>query len=665
MSDLERIQELRKRINRYDYEYYVLANPSISDYEYDQLMKELEALEQKHPEWITPDSPTQRVSGQPTGAFATVRHRYPMLSLANTYSKEEFLEFDQRVRTILGNNDYEYVTELKIDGVAVSLLYENGLFVRGATRGDGLQGDDITVNLRTIRSLPLRILEQDAIPASFEVRGEVYLPRKTFEEINRKREAEGEALFANPRNAAAGSLKLLDPQEVARRRLQLFVYYFFSEDTSNNPDTHFESLKRLQEYGFPVNPHYSLCKNTNEVFRYLDEWDQKRQNLPYEIDGVVIKVNSIAQQNILGSTAKSPRWAIAYKFKAEQATTRLHKVTWQVGRTGIVTPVAELEPVFLAGTTVSRATLHNVDEIARKDIREGDVVRIEKGGDIIPKVVEVVTEKRGKDSKPLEIPQKCPVCGTILQRIEDEAAIRCPNKNCPEQIKRRIEHFAGRNAMDIEGLGTSLVDVLVEKGLIRDVADIYRLKAEQISKLERMGEKSADNLIRAIERSKKQPLHRLLFGLGIPYIGINSARILSRYFKSLKALSSAGYEELEQIDGIGSIMARSIIDFFADPQNKELIEKFEHLGLNLTSVEAESAEGKLTGKTFVLTGTLKGMSRNECSELIIRHGGKVASSVSKNTDFVLAGENPGSKLQKARQLGIPVLTQEEFLKMIE
>ena len=666
MSDLERIQELRRLINQYDYEYYVLANPSISDYKYDQLMKELEALEKKHPEWIRPDSPTQRVSGQPTEAFATVRHRYPMLSLANTYSKEDFREFDQRVRAALGKDTmYEYVTELKIDGVAVSLLYENGRFVQGATRGDGLQGDDITTNLRTIRSLPLRIREENSFPDSFEVRGEVYLSRQVFDEINKRREAEGEPLFANPRNAAAGSLKLLDPKEVARRRLQLFVYYFYTVDNAFVLQTHLQSLQRLEAYGFPVNPHYRLCNNYTEVFEYMEEWEEKRKTLPYETDGVVIKVNSIAQQNILGSTAKSPRWAIAFKFKAEQAETRLNKVTWQVGRTGIVTPVAELEPVFLAGTTVSRATLHNVDEIARKEIREGDIVRIEKGGDIIPKIVEVIKEKRTADSLPLSIPNHCPVCGTPLQRAEDEAAIRCPNKRCPEQIKRRIEHFAGRNAMDIEGLGTSLVELLVKEGLINDVSDIYSLKADKISSLERMGEKSAENLLKSIEKSKQQPLHRLIFALGIPFIGINSARILSKRFKSLKKLSEASFDELEKIDGIGSKMAQSIIDFFADAENKKLLDKLERQGLNLSESETESRGEALAGKTFVLTGTLEGLSRKECNELIIRNGGQVSSAVSKNTDYVLAGENPGSKLQKAKQLGISIITLDELKAMIK
>ncbi len=666
MSDLERINELRRLINQYDYEYYVLANPSISDYDYDQLMKELEELEKKHPQWITPDSPTQRVSGQPTEAFATVRHRYPMLSLANTYSKEEFNEFDRRVAAALGpQTEFEYVTELKIDGVAVSLLYENGLFIRGATRGDGLQGDDITTNLRTVRSLPLRIRETSSFPASFEVRGEVYLSRKVFDGINKKRGEEGEALFANPRNAAAGSLKLLDPREAAKRRLQLFVYYFYTEESVFVPQTHLQSLQRLEAYGFPVNPHYRLCKNRQQVFQYVEEWDKKRQSLPYEIDGVVIKVNSVRQQNVLGSTAKSPRWAIAFKFKAEQAETRLNKVTWQVGRTGIVTPVAELEPVFLAGTTVSRATLHNVDEIARKDIREGDIVRIEKGGDIIPKIVEVVKDKRSPQSLPLAVPTSCPACATPLIRVEDETAIRCPNKQCPEQIKRRIEHFAGRNAMDIEGLGTSLVEALVDKRLLKDVSDIYTLKSKDVSALERMGEKSAKNLMRAIERSKQQPLHRLIFALGIPYIGINSARILSNHFKSLKALSEASLEELERIDGIGGIMAQSIIDFFADSENKKLLERLERMGLTMSESETESSSGTLNGKSFVLTGTLEGISRTEASELIVKHGGRVISSVSKNTDYVLAGENPGSKLQKAMQLGVPVISLNDLKAMIE
>lgn len=661
-----RIEELRKKIRQYDYEYYVLAQPSVSDFEYDLLMKELEELERQHPELITPDSPTQRVSGEPTKEFPTVQHRYPMLSLANTYNDQEFLEFDQRVRSGLPPGaKVEYVAELKIDGVAVSLLYENGLLIRGATRGDGFQGDDITNNIRTIRSVPLKIMVEDEFPASFEVRGEVYLPKESFEAINRRRAQEGENLFANPRNAAAGTLKLQDARQVAERRLELFTYYYFTEERTFLRPTHLENLELLKRFGFPVNPHFRLCRDIQQVLEYVREWEEKRDQLPYEIDGVVVKVNSLEQQNILGATAKSPRWAIAFKFKAQQAESRIKKVTWQVGRTGIVTPVAELEPVQLAGTTVSRATLHNPDEIERKDIREGDYVFVEKGGDIIPKVVAVNLKKRTPDIKPLEIPKVCPVCGTKLVRVEGEAALRCPNEACPEQVMRRIEHFASRDAMDIEGLGTALVQSLVQNGLLKDVADIYRLNAEDVAALERMGDKSAQNLMEAIERSKSKPFDRFIFALGIPYIGSTAAKILARKFPSIQALQNATREQLEQVDGIGEKMAQSIVEFFRDPKNKKLIERLRQEGLTMEAATEAASGDTLKGKTFVLTGTLPDLSRKEASELIEQHGGKVSSSVSKNTGFVVAGENPGSKLEKAKKLGVPIIDQAELLKMIK
>jgi len=661
-----RIEALRKKIRQYDYEYYVLARPSISDFEYDQLMKELEELERRHPELVTPDSPTQRVSGQPTKEFPTVRHKYPMLSLANTYNAQEFLEFDRRVRSGLpAGSNVEYVAELKIDGVAVSLIYENGALIRGVTRGDGIQGDDITNNIRTIRSIPLRIITENDSPYSFEVRGEVYLPKKSFEAINQKRAQEGENLFANPRNAAAGTLKLQDARQVAERRLEMFSYYYFTKESAYLRPTHLENLELLKSFGFPVNPHYRLCRDIQQVLAFVDEWEEKRDQLPYEIDGVVVKVNALEQQNLLGATAKSPRWAIAFKFKAQQAESRIKKITWQVGRTGIVTPVAELEPGQLAGTTVSRATLHNPDEIARKDIREGDYVFVEKGGDIIPKVVAVNLKKRGPDVRPLEIPSMCPVCGAHLVRVEGEAALRCPNASCPEQVMRRIEHFASRDAMDIEGLGTALVQALVNNGLLKDVADIYDLKPEDVAALERMGEKSAENLMAAIERSKSKPFDRLIFALGIPYIGSTAAKILVRRFPSMDALRSATQEELEAVDGIGTIMARSIVEFFKDEKNLKLIDRLKKAGLTMHSEQPEEREGALSGMTFVLTGTLPDLSRKEASDLIEKHGGKVSSSVSKNTSYVLAGENPGSKLDKAKKLGIPVIDEATLLKMIE
>ncbi len=659
----KRIKELRKLIEKYDYEYYVLAQPSISDYEYDQLMKELETLEKAHPEFITPDSPTQRVSGQPIKEFPTVVHRKPMLSLSNTYSETEFREFDRRVRSALAGQQVEYVAELKIDGLAVSLIYENGRFSLGATRGDGIQGDDITPNLRTIRAIPLRV-KGDNIPPLFEVRGEVYMPKKAFARLNQEREEQGETLFANPRNAAAGSLKLQDPKLVARRGLSFWAYYLDSDTPGFLADTHYENMLKLREMGFPVNPNMRLCQTLDNVFDYFKEWEKKRDSLPYEIDGVVVKVNDLRQQEFLGSTAKSPRWAIAYKFKAIQVETVLERIVWQVGRTGIVTPVAELRPVQLAGTTVSRATLHNVDEIMRKDIHEGDYVYLEKGGDIIPKVVGVNKEKRKGKPKPVEIPKTCPVCGTPLIRLEGEVAIRCPNLNCPAQIKRRIEHFASRGAMDIEGMGTALVDMLVDKGLIKSFADIYHLKKDEVAKLERMGEKSAQNLLTAIERSKQQPLDRLIFALGIPYIGSTAAKILANRFKSLQALMNASYEELEQIEGIGEKMAQSIVEFFKNEQNRKVIDELIKAGVRTEAEEQEKQGTELEGKIFVLTGTLPHLKRTEAAKLIEKHGGKVASSVSRKTSFVLAGEDPGSKYDKAKQLGVPIIDEETFLRMI-
>ena len=667
MNDQERVEELKKKIQQYDYEYYVLAQPSIDDFTYDMLMKELEAIEAAHPELITPDSPTQRVSGQPVPSFETVVHARPMLSLSNTYNQAELADFDRRVReTLAPGETVEYVTELKIDGVAISLHYEQGLLKRAVTRGDGVQGDDITANIKTIRSVPLRAASHASFPQQFEVRGEVYLPKQSFEEINRKRQEEEETLFANPRNAAAGSLKLQDARIAAQRKLALFAYYLLTDSADALRPTHSANLEWLKEMGFPVNPHYRVCQSIREVFDFVNEWETKRPELPYEIDGVVIKVNALHQQERLGATAKSPRWAIAYKFKAEQAETRLHKVVWQVGRTGAVTPVAELEPVQLAGTTVSRATLHNPDEIERKDIREGDMVAIEKGGDIIPKIIRVNLHRRPPESQPLAIPSRCPSCGKPLSRVEDEAALRCPNPNCPEQVMRRIEHFAGRNAMDIEGLGTALVEALVTKGLLNTAADIYTLKKEELSGLERMGEKSAENLLAAIEQSKEQPLHRLIFALGIPFIGATASKILSQTFHSLSALSQATPDKLETVEGIGSKMAESIISWFANPLNQELIRALQSAGLRMEEdVESAAQPKPFMGKTFVLTGTLTGMSRRQAAEWIESLGGKVSNSVSSKTDYLLAGEKPGSKLDKARKLGVKVVDLKKLEAMAE
>lgn len=664
MNIEERIKELRKLIEKYDYEYYVLAQPSVSDYEYDQLVKELEALEKAHPELITPDSPTQRVSGQPIKEFPTVVHRKPMLSLSNTYNDGEFRDFDKRVRSALKGQHVEYVAELKIDGLAVSLIYENGRFVRGATRGDGVQGDDITPNLRTIRAIPLRVQGKNIAPL-FEVRGEVYMPKKAFLRLNQEREEQGEPVFANPRNAAAGSLKLQDPRLVFKRGLSLWAYYLLDSDTPGFVQPkHYDNLLKLRELGFPVNPNFILCQTLDDVFEFVRKWEEKRDTLPYEIDGIVIKLNDLKQQEQLGSTAKNPRWAIAFKFKAIQAETLLERIVWQVGRTGIVTPVAELHPVQLAGTTVSRATLHNVDEIKRKDIHEGDWVFIEKGGDIIPKVVGVNKDKRKRPPKPVEIPKTCPACGTPLIRLEDEVAIRCPNLQCPAQIKRRIEHYASRGAMDIEGLGTALVEMLVDKGMIKNFTDLYYLKQEELAKLERMGEKSAQNLLDAIQRSKQQPLDRMIFALGIPYIGSTAAKILAKRYKSLQALMEAPYEELEMVEGVGPKMARSIVEFFKSEQNRKVIAELVKVGVRTEVGKEETRGSELTEKVFVLTGTLPHLKRSKAEKLIEKHGGKVSSSVSKNTSYVLAGEDPGSKYTKAKQLGIPIIDEQRFLQMI-
>lgn len=665
MNVQERINELKTKIQRFDYEYYTLARPSVSDYEYDQLMKELEALEAEHPELVTADSPTQRVSGEATKNFPSVKHQFPMLSLSNTYSSADFAGFDNRVKSLLNAHEkYEYICELKIDGVAVSLLYENGLLIRGATRGDGTQGDDITNNIRTIRTVPLKILQSRGFPEKFEVRGEVYMPKDSFAMINEQRAADGEQPFANPRNAAAGTLKLQDAKTVAQRNLDIFCYQFFSQDEQAGNKNHDQNLDFLKSCGFPVNPNWKKCSDIDEVLDYVMHWEQNRAALPYEIDGVVVKINAVEQQKRLGNTAKSPRWAIAYKFKAERAESRIEKITWQVGRTGIVTPVAELAAVQLAGTTVARATLHNPDEIRRKDIREGDYVYIEKGGDIIPKVVEVDSEKRSPQSKPYVIPEKCPACNTRLVRVEDEAALRCPNYYCSDQIKRRIEHFASRGAMDIEGLGSALVELLVDEGLIKDVADIYTLKSTRVAGLQRMAEKSAANLLAAIEKSKTQPLWRLIFALGIPFIGKTAAKMLSAVFNSIHSLREASYEELIAIDGVGEKMARSIAHFFADNKNRLLLKRLEEAGVRMHEEPEKKESDLLEGAAFVLTGTLPTLSRSRATELIEKHGGRVVSSVSKNTRFVLAGEKAGSKLQKARQLQVQIISEDDFMKMI-
>ena len=661
----KKIENLRNEIRKHDYYYYVLAEPRISDFDYDQLIKDLEKLENENPRLITQDSPTQRVGGQPTKDFAPVNHRTSMLSLANTYSESELRDFDRRVRSNLPDGeDSDYVAELKIDGLAVSLIYENGKFIQGATRGDGIQGDDITPNLKTIRSLPLTILSGDRLNGVFEVRGEVYMPRNSFNKLNQQRMDNEEPLFANPRNAAAGSLKLQDPRDVAARKLALFCYQIHVYSGSFHLSDHISGLKNLEKMGFPVNRQYKHCPSIDAVLDFCRQWESQRESLPYDIDGVVIKCNNLEHQKLLGTTAKNPRWAISFKFKAREAETILKEIKWQVGRTGVVTPVAILEPVALAGTTVARATLHNPNEIERKDIRTNDHVLIEKGGDIIPKIIKVIREKRKSNSHPYQIPAFCPVCGQPLARNEEEAVLRCMNFYCQAQIYRRIEHFASRNAMDIEGLGSAVVKALVDFSLIKDCADLYFLKEKDITNLERMGDKSAGNLCVSIEKSKKRNLDKIIYALGIPLVGSSAARLLANRYGSVKSLMQAGVEELAGINGIGDKMADSVHAFFALENNCNIIEKLELAGVQMKQDVRSLEVGSLSGQTFVLTGMLERYTREQAADLIRSRGGNVSSSVSKKTDYLVAGDNAGSKLAKARNLGLAILTENEFLSLL-
>ncbi len=662
----KRILELIKEIRYHDHRYYVLSDPEITDLEYDMLYKELERLENENPDLIQPDSPTRRVGSDLQNEFKPVPHRYPMLSLANTYNESELWDFDRRVKEGLPPGEkVEYVVEYKIDGLSVSLRYENNLLSVAATRGDGTTGEDVTLNVKTIKSVPLSI-HRDAlpggVPSSFEVRGEAYMEKAVFERLNNERTARGEKIFANPRNLASGTLKLLDPSESAKRPLQIFTYYFMSPESPNQ--SQFEVLHYLQKLGFRVNSAYRLCQNIEEVLEYCHELEVKRDDLPYEVDGVVIKVNSFRQQEILGSIAKSPRWACAFKFKAKQAKTILHSITWQVGRTGAITPVAELEPVFLAGSTISRATLHNFDEISRKDIRKGDTVIIEKGGDVIPKVVSVVLEERPESSTPELPPAVCPVCGTEVFRPGNEVAFYCENGECAAQIKGRIEHFASRGAMDIEGLGSSITELFVELGFLKTYADIYRLyeRELELKMMERFGEKSIDNLLKKIEESKKRPFHKVLFALGIRYVGAGAAKKLADHFGSLDSLMNAGREEITAVYEIGDSIAGSVRQFFSDAHNLHLIAELKKAGLNFEAEKRdEVADNFFKNRLFVLTGTLSRLKRDDAADKIASLGGKTASSVSKNTDYVIAGESAGSKLDKAQKLGVKVIDEETFI----
>ncbi|MBF8293781.1 MAG: ligA [Bacteroidetes bacterium] len=665
-SIVKRFEGLRARLWEHDHRYYVLAQPTIADAEYDRLMKELLDLEAAHPELATPDSPSQRVGGQPTKEFPTVTHNVPMLSLSNTYNEDEVRDFDRRVRSALGQEPFKYVCELKFDGVAVSLRYSNGMFVRGATRGDGTRGDEITQNLKTIRSIPLRTRKKKKGMDEFEVRGEVYMRRDDFRRMNETRELAGEKTFINPRNSAAGTLKLQDPKIVAGRPLNFVAYYLRTESVGLS--SHSENLRILRDLGFPVSEHTRVSKDVEGVAGYWKEWDERRDSLPYDIDGVVVKVDSLSQQERLGMIAKSPRWAIAFKFAARQAMTTLHNITLQVGRVGTITPVAELEPVFVGGTTVSRATLHNEDYIKALDIRPGDTVVVEKGGDVIPKVSAVVKEQRRSGTKPFSMPGKCPECGSRISRPEGEANHYCENSECPAQIRARIEHFAHRGAMDIEGLGEAIVDQLVSLGFVHNYADVYGLqrKREELVTLERWGEKSVENLLLAIEGSKQRPFTRVLFALGIRHVGTSVAQLIVNQVRSMEGLVGASFEELQGIQGVGPRIAESVRRFVEDKHNLKVIERLKKAGLQFEEKQRRSVRrSALTGKTVVLTGTLSSLTRDQARQMIENSGGHVASSVSSKTDYVVVGIDPGSKLNTAQKLGVQTLREEEFIRLVQ
>ena len=657
------IGKLREKLRYHEHKYYVENQPEISDEDFDSMMTQLEALEAESPELIVPDSPTQRVGGA-VGFGERVQHYSSMLSLDNTFSPEELYDFDRRVRQMLPEEEVEYVAELKIDGLGVSLVYESGILTRGATRGDGEYGENVTANLRTIRSIPLRIASMDPIPTLMEVRGEVFIPRDCMDGINRERVENEEAPFVNPRNAAAGSIRLLDVSITASRPLDIFVYTLgYAEGIEIG--THSESLARLVEMGFKVNPSTECFSSIEGVIDYCHRHTAERENIPYDVDGVVVKVNSIVQQNELGSTAKSPRWAVSCKFPARQTTTRVLDIDVQVGRTGVLTPRATLEPVQLAGATITHATLHNEQDLHRKDVRVGDTVVLERSGDVIPKVISVVKEKRDGTEKVFHLPERCPACDSPVQRSTEEVAVRCVNSDCPMQLKRRIESFAWRSTLNIEGMGPAVIAQLVDSGMVKSVADLYDLKKADIVEFERMGEKSADNLIREIEGSKSVPAAKVLFGLGIMHVGQSVAELLLERFSSIDALAAAGVEEIASIHGIGPKLAESVCHFFQQTANQQLLQRLKDAGLQWArdkSVPSDiPQESFFTGKTFVLTGTLSQMGRSEASKKIKECGGKTTSSVTSKTDCLIAGESPGSKYDRAVELEVEILTEEEFV----
>ncbi|MGM0463319.1 MAG: NAD-dependent DNA ligase LigA [Bacteroidota bacterium] len=659
----QRIEQLKKELNDHNYYYYVLNKPRISDFQYDVLLRELTDLEKEFPQLRTEDSPGMRVGSDISKEFRQMKHKYPMLSLSNTYSEEEVYEFTRRVSRSLGREP-EYVCELKYDGASISLTYKKGILVSALTRGDGETGDEVTNNVRTIRSIPIR-LRGDDYPEELIARGEIFLPADSFRKLNEEIMQKGGQLFANPRNTAAGTLKMLDPSIVASRGLDCYLYYLPGESLPY--DSHYDNLQKAREWGLKIPEEISLCRGMDDIFDYIKYWEGERKKLPFEIDGVVIKVNSLADQRKLGFTAKSPRWAIAYKFKAEQATTRLLSVTFQVGRTGSVTPVAELEPVSLAGTVVKRASLHNEAQIKLLNLHKDDTVYIEKGGEIIPKIVGVDINKRDKDAQAIRFISECPECGSPLSRIPGEANHYCPNiYRCPPQVKGRIEHFISRKAMDIDGLGEETVNLLYRSGMLEDIADLYTLRKEQLVTLERMGEKSADNIIRGIDESKSAPFHKVLYALGIRYVGETVAKILAGRFSSTGELSRAGYHELVAIPGIGEKIAGSIRAYFSADNNIEILRRLEEYGVNLEAEKTEkSAPAILEGKSIVISGVFEKHSREEYKDMIEEYGGKNVSSVSSNTSFILAGKNTGpAKREKAEKLGVDMITEEDFLKML-
>lgn len=661
----KKIEELSRQIEQHNYNYYVLAKPAISDFEFDKLLEELIRLEKEHPEFLKPDSPSQRVGGQITKEFKTVKHKSPMLSLGNTYSEADLTDFDERVKKTL-HTEYEYVCELKYDGVAIGLTYKNGILVQAITRGDGEKGDDVTTNAKTIKSIPLKLHGHD-YPKEFEIRGEIFMPRKVFDELNKEREEIGEQLMANPRNAAAGTLKMQDSAIVAKRNLDCFLYFILGEDLPFQ--SHYENLKVAKKWGFKISGHMKKVKDINGVFDYINHWDEERNNLPFDTDGVVLKINSYEQQKMLGFTAKSPRWAIAYKFKTQRVATILESIVYQVGRTGAITPVANLKPVLLAGTTVKRASLHNADIIEKLDVRIGDTVFVEKGGEIIPKIVGVDESKRPVHAHKVKYITHCPECGTALIRSEEEANHYCPNSlACPPQVKGKMEHFVGRRAMNIDSLGAETIAQLFDAGLVKTVTDLYELKKEDLLKLDRLAEKSVNNLLEGIEASKKVPFERVLYGIGIRHIGETTAKKLAYYFKNIDALKNATLEQLLEVGDIGETTAQSIIDYFTDKHTIQIIEKLKSYGVQFELSEEQliNTSDKLNGLSFVVSGVFSKFSRDDLKKAIEQNGGKNVGSISGKTSFVIAGENMGpEKHKKAEKLGVKIISEDDFIKMIE